>query len=212
MQFRDEFVYAGGLDSDGLPITVNAGRSLHQGIELEAGGRLPGDVDLAGHLAVSRDVLEDDTVLSPDGAGGTYVIDYSGNRIALFPDHTARLSIARTFGPVRVELSGRRVGRIYLDNSENERKTPANRSAADYVDKQVDPFTLVGAQAVADLSRFARRQAGSLTLRLRLDNLLDARVAQFGYSYPIDAAYTQFYSEFFPAATRSVFVGLNFGF
>ena len=212
MQFRDEFVFAGDLDNDGLPKTVNAGRSVHQGIELEARGRLPGEVDVAGQLAVSRDVLKDHTVLSPDGAGGTYVIDYSGNRIALFPDHTARLSIARTFGTVRVELSGRRVGRIYLDNSENERKTPANRGQAGYVDKQVDPFTLVAAQAVCDLSRHARRQEGSLTLRLRVDNLLDARVAQFGYSYPQDAAYTQFYSEFFPAATRSFFVGLNFGF
>jgi iron complex outermembrane receptor protein len=212
MQFRDEFVYAGGLDSDGIPRTVNAGRSLHQGIEFEAAGRIPGDVDLAGYLAVSRDVLEEETILSPDGAGGTFVIDYSGNRIALFPDHTARLSIARTFGPVRVELSGRHVGRIYLDNSENERKTPANREAADYVDKQVDPFTLVGAQAVVDLSGVARRPSGSLTLRFRIDNLLDAHVAQFGYAYPLDPAYTQFYSEFFPAATRSVFVGLNFGF
>lgn len=212
MQFRDEFVFAGGLDSDGLPLTVNAGRSLHQGIELEAAGRIGGGVDLAGYLAVSRDVLEEDRVLSPDGAGGTFVIDYSGNRIALFPDHTARLSISRTFGMVRVELSGRRVGRIYLDNSENERKTPANRAAAGYVDKQVDPFTLVATQAVVDLSHHARRQSGSLTLRLRIDNLLDARVAQFGYAYPVDAAYTQFYSEFFPAATRSVFAGLNFGF
>jgi iron complex outermembrane receptor protein len=212
VQFRDEFVYAGGLDSDGLPRTVNAGRSLHQGIEFEAAGRIPGDVDIAGYLAVSRDVLEDQTILSPDGAGGTYVIDYSGNRVALFPDHTARLSIARTFGPVSLELSGRHVGRIYLDNSENERKTPANRAVAGYVDKEVEPFTLVGTQAVVDLSRFARRPSGSLTARVRIDNLLDARVAQFGYAYPLDAAYTEFYSEFFPAATRSVFVGLSFGF
>ena len=212
MQFRDEFVYAGGLDSDGLPLTVNAGRSLHQGIELEAAGRIPGDVDLAGYLAVSRDVLKEETVLSSDGAGETFIIDYSGNRVALFPDHTARLSIGRTFGAVHVELSGRRVGRIYLDNSENERKTPANRGAAGYVDKQVDPFTLVATRAVVDLSRYARRPSGSLTLRLRVDNLLNARVAQFGYAYPVDAAYTQFYSEFFPAATRSVFAGLNFGF
>lgn len=212
MQFRDEFVYAGGLDSDGLPITTNAGRSLHQGIELEAGGRLPGEVDLSGYLAVSRDILVDETVLSPDGSGGTFLIDYSGNRIALFPGSTARLAVARTFGPVRIELSGRRVGTIYLDNSENERKTPSNRSAAGYVDKKVDPFTLLAAQAVADLSRYARRPAGALALRLRVDNLLDARVAQFGYAYPLDPAYTQFYSEFFPAATRSITGGLSFGF
>jgi iron complex outermembrane receptor protein len=212
MQFRDEFVYAGGLDSDGLPITTNAGKSLHEGIELEARGRIPGEVDLAGYLAVSHDVLEEDTVLSGDGAGGTFVIDYSGNRIALFPDHTARLSIARTFGLARIELSGRHVGRIYLDNSQNERKTPANRADPTYVNKQVDPFTLVAAQAVLDLSRAAHRPSESLLLRLRCDNLLDAKVAQFGYSYPVDAAYTQFYSEFFPAATRSFVVGLNFAF
>lgn len=213
MQFRDEFVYAGGLDSDGLPITINAGRSRHEGIELEAGGRLPGDVDLSGYVAISRDRLEEDTILSPDDAtGALYVIDYSGNRIALFPGSTARLAISRTFGPVRVELSGRRVGTIYLDNSQNERKTPANRDVAGYVDKRVDPFTLVGAQVVADLSRPARLKTGSLVLRLRIDNLLDAQLAQMGYSYPADAAYTTFYSEFYPAATRSVMLGLSFGF
>lgn len=212
MQFRNEFVYAGGLDADGLPITRNAGASIHQGVELEAGGRLPGEVDLAGYVAVSRDVLEDDTVLSPNPSGGTYVIDYSGNRIALFPADVLRLSIGRTFGPVRTELWARRVGTIYTDNSQNERKTPANRDVPGYVDKQVDPFTLVAAQAIADLSRYAHRPTGSMTLRLRVDNLLNAQVAQFGYSYPNDAAYTDFYTEFFPAATRSVMVGFTFGF
>jgi hypothetical protein len=211
MQFRDEFVYAGGLDSDGVPITTNAGQSLHEGIEVEASGRLPGAVDLSGYLAVSRDILEQDTVLSPD-AGVTYVIDYSGNRIALFPGSTARLAVARTFGPVRIELSGRRVGTIYLDNSQNERKTPANRDVPGYVNKEIDPFTLLGAQFIADLSRAAHRKTGSLTLRLRIDNLLDSQVAQFGYSYPTNAAYTEFYSEFYPAATRSVMLGLSFGF
>jgi len=212
MQFKNEFVYAGGLDADGVPITRNAGESLHEGVEFQAAGRIPGNVDLAGYLAVSRDILEQDTVLSPDGTGTVYVIDYSGNRIALFPGSTARLSIARTFDPVRIELSARRVGTIYLDNSENERKTPANRSVPGYVNKQVDPFTLVAAQAVVDLSRYTHRSTGSLTVRLRVDNLLDAQVAQFGYSYPTDAAYTEFYSEFYPAATRSMMLGLTFAF
>ena len=212
MQFRNEFVFAGGLDADGVPITRNAGSSVHQGIEIEAGCRLPGEVDLAGYVALSRDVLQDDTLLSPNPAGGNFVIDYSGNRIALFPADVERLSIGRTFGPVRAELWARRVGTIYTDNSENERKTPQNRDVPGYVDKEVDPFTLVSAQAIVDLSRYAKRPIGSLTVRLRVDNLLDAEIAQFGYSYPTDPAYTQFYSEFFPAATRSVMAGLTFQF
>jgi iron complex outermembrane receptor protein len=212
MQFHDEFVFAGALDNDGIPVTTNAGKSLHQGIEVEARGRIPGDVDLSGYLAISDDVLEQDTLLSPDGAGTTYVIDYSGNRVALFPEHTARFAIARTFGVAAVELSARHIGRIYLDNSENERKAPANRAVAGYVDKQVDPFTLVAAQAVFDLSHAARRPARGLLLRVRCDNLLDANVAQFGYSYPLDPAYTTFYSEFFPAPGRSFVAGLDFAF
>lgn len=212
MEFRDELVFAGGLDADGIPITKNAGRSLHQGVEIDGDGRLPGAVELSGYLSFSRDVLQDYVIYSPLAAGGNAVIDYSGNRIALFPDSLVRLAIARRFGPVRLELSGRRVGTIYLDNSENERKTPANRAAPGYVDKRIDPFSVLAAQAVADLTRLAGRKAGSLSLRVRVDNLLDARYAQFGYSYPADDAYTQFSSEFFPAATRSVMVGVSYGF
>jgi len=121
MQFRDEFVYAGGLDSDGLPLTVNAGRSLHQGIEFEAAGRIPGDVDLAGYLAVSRDVLQEDSVLSPDGAGGTFVIDYSGNRIALFPDHTVRLWNVLSGEEIR-KLEGHR-DQVWCDSRTSACKT-----------------------------------------------------------------------------------------
>jgi iron complex outermembrane receptor protein len=212
MDFRDELVYAGGIDRDGVPLTTNAGRSIHQGIEIDAGGRIPGEVDLSGYLAVSSDVLKEYTIYSPLAAGGVATIDYSGNRIALFPDSLARLAVGRQFGPVRTELSARRIGRIYLDNSQDERKTPANRDVPGYVPKTIDPYTLVAAQAVADLSRFLGNKSRSLSLRLRVDNVLDAKVAQFGYSYPVDDAYTQFTSEFFPAATRSVMGGVTFGF
>ena len=212
MDFRDELVFAGGIDADGIPITKNAGRSLHQGIEVDASGRVPGEVELSGYLAMSRDLLLDETLYSPLPGGGTATIDYSGNRIALFPDSMIRVAIARRFGPVRVELSGRRVGRIFLDNSQNERKTPVNREVPGYVDKTIDPFALCAVQAVADLSRYAKAKEGSLTVRLRVDNLFDAKIAQFGYSYPVDSAYTQFSSEFFPASTRSVLVGIAYGF
>jgi iron complex outermembrane receptor protein len=212
MEFRDEFVFAGGLDQDGVPKTTNAGRSLHQGIELEAGGRIPGEVDLAGSFSLSDDVLKEYVVYAPLLAGGTLAIDYSGNRIALFPDRLARLSVARTFGPVRMELSGRYIGRVYLDQSENERKNPALREQTGWVDKEIAPYAIATFRAVTDFSRFIRRDPGSLTLRLTVDNLLDSKYEQFGYSYPVDDAYTQFYSEFFPAATRSVMVGLTFGF
>jgi len=211
MDFKDEFVFAGGLDQDGVPKTTNAARSVHQGIELEASGRLPGEVDLAGSVSFSDDALKDYVVYSPLAAGGTLAIDYSGNRIALFPDRLARVSVARSFGPVRLELSGRYVGRLFLDQSENERKNPALRDQPGWVDKEIDPYGVLTFRGVADLSRLVKRQQGSLTLRLTVDNLLDKNYAQFGYSYA-DETYTSFYSEFFPAATRSFLAGVAFAF
>jgi iron complex outermembrane receptor protein len=144
MDFRDELVFAGGIDQDGLPITDNAARSVHKGIELEAGTRLPGSLDASAQLAVSRDRLEDYVLRF--GPRPEDALDYSGNRIALFPTQQARLRLARAFGPLRVAAGLRRVGTIYLDNSENERKDPSARSAPGFVDKKIEPFTLLDAQ------------------------------------------------------------------
>lgn len=212
MDFRDEFVFAGGVDQDGVPITENAGRSLHQGIEVEATGRLPGKVDVSGYAALSRDELSDYTILSPLAAGGTLAVDYSGNRVALFPESLVRLRVARSVGPARLELGARRVGTIYTDNSQNERRTPAVRDAAGYVDKEIDPFVLVDFAASVDLTRALHGRGNGLALRIQVENLTDCNYAAMGYSYPQDDTYTTFYTEFFPGATRSFYVGLTYGF
>jgi iron complex outermembrane receptor protein len=200
MDFEDELVYAGGIDQDGLPITDNAARSVHKGVELEAALKLPGAIELLGHAAFSDDRLEDYTLKF--GPGPQDELDYSGNRIALFPTHQARLRLQRAFGPARVGLGLRRVGTIYLDNSENERKDEQARQAPGFVDKKIDPFTLADARLELDLKRALG--ARSLTLLLNVDNLFDERYEASGYSY--DQPY------FFPGATRSVYVGLRYGF
>jgi iron complex outermembrane recepter protein len=202
MGFQDELVFAGGIDDDGIPITDNAGRSVHQGIELEGTARLPGEVDVSGYLAVSRDELKEYVlVFGPDPEDR---LDYSGNRIALFPDHLARLRVAKRFGPVRLVLGARRVGTIYLDNSQDERKDPDARQVPGYEPKKIDPYTLVDLQAIADLSALLGGRGTSLSLDLQVDNLLDKRYAAFGYAFGPP--------EFIPGASRGVHVGLTYGF
>ncbi len=217
MEFQDELVFAGGIDPDGLPITDNAGRSVHEGIELEGGGKLPGQVDVSGHLTMSRDVLRDyRLVLGPDPS---QVVDYSGNRVALFPDHLARVRIGRRFGPARLVLGARRVGTIHLDNSENERKNPSARLESSYVEKKIGPFTLVDLEGTVDVSPLLGSGRTTLSLDLHVDNLLNKRYTAFGYSYPNPYGAEipgwcspSFCSEFIPGATRSVFLGLAYGF
>jgi iron complex outermembrane receptor protein len=202
MDFRDELVYAGGINDDGLPITDNAGRSLHRGVELEGAFQLPAAFELTGSLAVSDDVLKDYVLRF--GPAPADAVDYSGNRIALFPTQQARLRLARGFGAARASLGLRRVGTIYLDNSENERKDPQARLAPGYVDKQIEPFTLADLRLEIDLRRVLRSSARGLSLLVSVDNLFDRRYAASGYAYGEP--------YFFPGATRAVYAGVTWGF
>lgn len=202
MDFRDELVYAGGIDDDGLPITDNAARSLHRGVELQGRLRLRGGVQLDGHFAASRDVLEDYTLRFGPLAGDA--VDYSGNRIALFPTRLARLRAARGFGPLDVVVGVRHVGTTYLDNSQNEKKDPAARQAPAYVDKLIEPYSLADASLQLDVSGWLGRRGQPLVLQLAVDNLFDRRYVASGYAY--GAPY------FIPGATRSAYLGLRIVF
>ena len=204
MRFRDELVFAGGLDDDGNPLTANAGRSIHQGLELALRAPLGGGVDLDGYVSASSDRLSALVLRSVDAAGQPVAADYSGNRVALFPRHLARLRLARTLGPLRVAFGARHVGRLFTDNSENERKTPAARAAEGYVNKFVDPGLTLDAQATWRVGKRLRLQAFG-------ENLGNRRFTTFGYSYPNDD-FSGFYSEFFPAATRGVYLGASWDF
>lgn len=199
MDFRDELIFAGGINQDGLPITDNAARSVHKGVELEAGLQLPGAIEVSGQLSASGDRLEDYTLrFGPQAADQ---IDYSGNRIALFPTHQARLRVTRAIGPARFSVGMRKVGTIYLDNSENERKDPASRRSG-WVDKKIDPFTLTDANVEMNLGRLFGGER-TATLLVNVDNLAGRRYVASGYVYGEP--------YFIPGATRSVYLGLRLG-
>ena len=202
MDFRDELVFAGGIDEDGLPITDNAARSLHRGAELELSLRLPGGLALTANGSVSEDRLQEYVLrYGPSPADS---VDYSGNRVALFPSRLARARVSRAFGPLLAAFVVRHVGRIFLDNSEDERKNPAARAAPGYVPKTIEPFTLWEAELQLDLGRWLKRGGRTTLLRISADNLFDERYTASGYVD--DQPY------FVPAATRNIYVGLRVGF
>ncbi len=204
MSFRDELVFSGGIDDDGNPLTTNAGRSVHQGVELQARTPLFAGIEADGFLSASRDRLSSLTLVGVGEGGGPVRVDYSGNRIALFPDHLARLRLTHTMGSLRLALGARHAGRIYLDNSENERKTPGVRENEGYVDKLVEPGWSFDAQATLTITEALRIQAFA-------ENLTNRRFEQFGYAYPA-SDFSGFYAEFFPAATRGIYLGASWKF
>jgi iron complex outermembrane receptor protein len=191
MDFQDEIVPYGGVDEDGLGIRGNAGRTLHRGLELGLRARVTAANLLT--VAASRSWDEFDEFIFTDYDGT--VADYSGNPIALFPEHLLTLGLQTDWSrslASRVRL--RRVGRQYLDNTGN-------------LDRTIDPWTTV------DLSLWWDLDAGQGTrVFLHLRNLADAEYETTGYYNPWGGADYSGENHYTPAAGRNFAVGLDHDF
>ena len=205
MKFADEIVYNGRIDDNGNPITGNAARSRHAGIEGSFEGRPSGWLELAGNFHVSDDRF-DEYVEFFDATSG---VDYSGNRIAGFPVWAARGRVLARAGRGRLELGIEHAGRQYLDNTENERKNPSLRDDPSWVDRTIEPWTTVNAAAGWSLP--GAWGARAIALSLRVSNLFDERYETAGYlDYPAPSFVPT--PVWIPAATRSWFAGVKASF
>jgi iron complex outermembrane recepter protein len=198
LDFSNEIVPSGQIGPLGVPITGNAARSSHKGIELEGAARHRSGLELSGNLTLSRNRFEDyHEYVTPDS-----VVDFGGNAIAGFPDRLANLSVGYRRGGARAALGVVDVGRQYLDNSEDNRKDPSLRSAPG---KFVEAHTLLNATLSLDLAQIANARpfgAKSLALQVQAQNLTDLKYETAGYVYA-DIPY------FYPASGRSAFVSLK---
>ena len=103
------------------------------------------------------------------------------------------------------------IGQQYLDNSQNERKNPSIANQPGYVDKIIEPYTIVNAGLSFNLvpiigKKYFGNVLSQLEASFRVNNLFDAlyettgSVDGFGIPYWI------------PAAERNFYVDLKVGF
>ncbi len=176
---RGEIVPLPRLDQFGVPITDNADRTRHLGVEIEGSVRLARGLDLSGHLTLSRDrFVRFDEV---DAVGIRQ--DRSGNSIAGFPSRSGYAALSYTRGGFSARIDAVHAGATPVDNS--------GRGG----DAQVDAYTLVGAGVRYRLPGPMR----GLELSAEVQNLLDDNVLLSGNT-------TAFGPQFFPAATRSAYL------
>jgi len=187
MDFRDELVYAGQFNTDlGYPILGNAARSVHQGVELA--GRY--ERDLAGAATMTLDAnatLGDNHFVRYREIFGTSPGDtvvYDGRVIGFFPSVMANLAARLDWRRARLGADLQRVGRIYLDNTEDEAGSLRPRTV----------LNLSGGY------RIVRGGGPAFELSLRVLNALDRRYETGGYSYFFGGTR---YTDFIPAATRN---------
>ena len=201
MNFSNEVVYAGALDDNGVPIYGNGAKSRHRGLEVEAGWDPSPALGLDAALTYSRNTFTRYQQYNWDET----VSVFDDNRIAGYPDLLAAVTARTRVGSVQLALTGKRVGRFYLDNTQDNRRSPEARQQPGYVPLVNPAFALVGLTARADLSPSLSTALGlhRIGLEVRVNNLLDAKYTAFGY---VDVE-----PLFIPGATRNVYVGLTLG-
>lgn len=225
MDFKNEIVNNGQLDNVGQPIAGNAGKSTHRGIELEFnfmpfnrqrfGTSLLNGFSVSGNLNVSDNYFNEYIEkLGVDSAGNIiYGNDYSGNRILLSPSVIGNLSLNYfADNGIGAYIGMQHIGRQYLDNSENEVKNPSARNAPGYVDKVIEPYTVVNAGVSVNLvsflapDRFKSEYINKLELNFKVNNLFDTLYETTG---SVDGSGTPYW---IPAAERNFYVDVRIGF
>lgn len=179
MDFTNEIIRSGQLDRFGQPVTGNAEKTRHLGIELTATARI-GPLELHGNMTASRNRLVKYTVFD---SGNPQSLD--GNTIAGFPEFMANARVSYNSNAVSAVLSMQHVGAFFTDNLQNPGKGLS------------DPNRTVDASTVFHAWLNYRVDVGlgqSVEMRLQVNNLFDTVYASHGEG-----------GDFFPAATRNVF-------
>lgn len=196
MDFRDEIVPYGGVDEDGLGIRGNAGRTLHRGVELGLRARLTGANLLT--VAASRSWDEFDEFVFTDDDGST--ADYSGNPIALFPEHLLTVAVRTEWTRgVASQVRLRRVGRQQLDNTGLAERT-------------IDPWTTVDLSLWCELGRLGLAGLDGARAFVHLRNLADEQYETTGYFNPWGGADYSGENHYTPGAGRNFALGLDYDF
>ncbi|MBI4365151.1 MAG: TonB-dependent receptor [Candidatus Latescibacteria bacterium] len=201
LDFRNEIVPNGQIDRLGNPITGNAARSVHEGLEIEGGWTHRSGLEISGNLSLSRNRFRD----YREFVDSSTVNDYSGNAITGFPSRLANVTLGFRRGGARAQLTLHEVGRQYLDNSEDNRKSPALRAVPGYQKKLIEEHAVLDGLLAFDLAAITGTRpldARKILIEIRGMNLTGLRYETSGYVYA-EVPY------FYPAATRNVFVSLK---
>ncbi|MBI2619275.1 MAG: TonB-dependent receptor [Ignavibacteriales bacterium] len=184
MEFTNEIIKSGRLDRFGQPVTGNAERTRHLGVEVTATARM-GAVEVHGNMTISRNRLTRYTVYD---AGVPFSLD--GNAIAGFPDVLGNVRLSYASHGFNAAVSVQHVGSFYTDNFQDPDggKTEPDRT--------VDAYTVAYAWLGYRIPSVPFAQG--IEARLQVNNLLNTIYASHGEG-----------GDFFPAATRNVFASLR---
>jgi iron complex outermembrane receptor protein len=181
MEFTDELIKSGRVDIFGQPVTGNADRTRHIGVELEGRSDLSYGFSVSGNASFSYNRLVQYSVADSISNGVVYRHSLDGNPIAGSPDYMAGIRLTQRQNSWSISADAKYVGRFYTDNSKNELL-------------KNDEYL------VFNLTTLYRCQLGSqavLSIRAEVRNLFNTLYTMSGEG-----------QEFFPAAERNYVFGI----
>jgi len=188
MDFRNEIVKSGQLDRFGQPITGNAEKTRHVGLEVTGRARI-GSFELRGNMTLSGNRLIRYTQFDENGLPQRL----DGNTIAGFPDFLANASASYSASGFSCTIAMQHVGRFFTDNFQNPDKNNVASS------RTVDAYAVVNGWLSYQIPVETAGQ--SVETRFQVNNFLDRAYFAHGEG-----------SDFFPGASRNVFASLRITF
>jgi iron complex outermembrane receptor protein len=183
MSFNDEIIKNGQLDRFGIPVTGNAERTLHQGIEISGILQALRGLEVSANATLSKNRLVKYTAFE-----NSVPVSLDGNTIAGFPDFLANMRATYHNEGLTLSLSVQHVGESYSDNFQ--------RSGNADPGKTVDPYTVVNGWCSYRLG--VEPIGREVEVRFQLNNLFNAYYASHAEG-----------DEFFAAALRNFFASLR---
>jgi iron complex outermembrane receptor protein len=152
MEFHDELVKEGQVDIFGQPVTGNASRTLHVGLEVDWQFTVGERLTVEQNFSLSRNRLRDYTVID-NGAP----VKLDGNPIAGFPDLLANSRVTYRDTRWTIAVATKYVGDFYTDNFQS----PSSHN---------DAFVVWNADAAL---RFPVVAGANVTLRTEVRNIFN---------------------------------------
>ncbi len=202
MFFKDEIIKRGMVDRFGQPITGNADRTTHQGIEFS------GEINPFRYISVNLNLSYMKNVVDK---GFVYMkyrdpitnqrkvaqIDLAGFSIPNSPDLIGNLRISYDDNSLFLSLSANYVGKQFTDNFDKKLNELLIKypKMVSYNDNVVPDYFVINFDA---RYKFEIPYLGKVTIFGRINNLFNRLYAAYGIG-----------NEFFPAAERNFFGGVE---
>ncbi len=186
MDFRDEIIKKGQVDRFGQPITTNADRTRHQGVEFWGDYRPVKYLEVFGNATWSRNRLIRFNGLARNDQDDFVPVSLNGNPIAGFPDVMGTAGCAVSWKNTRSQIHVRYTGPFYTDNFKNSDRRVEAHTVANWMTSVVFRDVM---------------HVREIEMRLQINNLFNNLYFASGEK-----------DEFFPGAERNFIMSFRLTF